>query len=228
MSNRREGVARLPGRTWPAGGDDALTLMRLQSDRALGWLGWIAHRNRRLRTGHQGRPGDVRLAHLRLPREHDGGQFINTAAHALRPLATIHTAPLPQAARIHPSPPPALLPHHTILHQWTPHHTTPLLAFLAHCTLPSSIPSHPTPPRLLTPSCTRARHGHRPLEQLRLPASQAEHKGTRRVDITGPQAHPHTQRTQQQWHSQLIRNIADKSHHRHRTARLLQEAGRRG
>ena len=46
-SNRREGVARLPGRSWPAGGDDALTLalMRLQSDRA---LGWIAHRNRRL------------------------------------------------------------------------------------------------------------------------------------------------------------------------------------
>jgi hypothetical protein len=40
MSNRREGVARLPGRSWPAGGDDALTLMRLQSDRALaGWAG---------------------------------------------------------------------------------------------------------------------------------------------------------------------------------------------
>lgn len=32
--------------------------------------------------------------------------YINTAAHELRPLATIHTVPLPQ----HPSPPPALLP----------------------------------------------------------------------------------------------------------------------
>lgn len=65
--------------------------------------------------------------------------------------------------------------------------------------------------------------------ELRLLAPEAVHQGAHLtcVECARAQAHPHTERAQQQWHSELVRHQRDAGHKHHRAARLLEEAGRR-
>jgi hypothetical protein len=102
-----------------------------------------------------------------------------------------------------------------------PHSSHPLAAYIDTSTTTttytsrlSGLPSHPL-----------HNVGHH-LAKLRLPPPQAVDQAASIQHHTHPQARPHTERAEQQWHRELLRDDCDAGHRHHRASHVLKEARR--